>query len=104
MNRHQAYPRSSDGTVHEEAYVAATFDGQLSVTALCGATTFYVVTDGRTPDCEACARAKQYRPGADVHAPPEPRCAACGRQRVLIDGRCASCRESGITVALLPFD
>lgn len=49
-NRHGIYPRSNvDDTslVHAPAYVAATWDGQLSVGPLCGApAVFRVVSDG----------------------------------------------------------
>ena len=45
-NRHGVYPKSLQGgraVLHAPAYVAATWDGQLSVSALCGAVTFRVV-------------------------------------------------------------
>lgn len=54
-NRHGVYPVSTDGLVHAGAYTAALRDGQLSVSALCGAVTFSLATDGREPTCEACA-------------------------------------------------
>ncbi len=62
-NHHHVYPRSNraDGTnlLHAPSYIAALWDGALSVGALCGATTFTNLTsENRTglTDCPDCLR------------------------------------------------